>query len=940
MEQYTESQYDDDLTIDNEEYDDSFETSDFDLFAFAGEDDSPISRLKTLVLSLDWEITDTVLQQFNDEIVDLKDVWADDKINMVYLQALEKIGKYIYREKADAHPKSIRLLLNMYYNLERIVLSDELDAAEKKQILIQDVRRFEKLKKLISGPALDEEVPVDERGGVMEPDVAEVVVEQQTAPELFELKALVFGIDWEITEQQLLELRNEVKNLQQVYADSRPRLVFLQGIGTIGTYIRKRKVDSHPDAFKILRSFFDGLEKIVQTPGITLDEEKKVLIPEVRRFEAFKKIIETEKSAPKKEFAPSAPGPIEAVASVTPAIAPAFSDLPDDGVRGFQEEEEAAALGADNSANVDARLSSFFGDGQKAAGKKPVQAKRSTEEQEAEKFSAAFFGADTGTDEPCLTIDREAALKGVEVETDADDDSDEERLPAFGGDIAPALADSDEISSFSEQELSEASVAAPAEPAAELRAEVPATPVVAKKEIVEPFSEPATEPVVEPSASIVDSAEDEIDGRLASFFDKDDGGIAARSAPSFSSTPAELALQGVDVETDGDEDNDIELEPITGPALGGFEPEPERGPSPAFESAPAPQVIEPALEEIFEEPVAQPEPAPFKPAPAFADLENIEEESPESDQPESDIESEVVSEVESQLDQFFNFEAPVQAELPPEEEQVVVESANEEVEPVVAPEVVEADIMEALPPDEPFAAEPQEDEIVFDLAEEAEFVVEDLSVEFEPEAEEINVPTAAAEEAVAEQVEEPVIRQQTGRFAELQGCIQSLELQLDDSIITGLYSELKKLRESEANTSLEKSYLQLISTVCQHIDKFRYDSDDRSNGLLQAILSDLRKSSVVEPAAAQETLLTHTGNVLQWQHEMLSEAAEARAERKVSHEQEQPVAESYQTEETAATPQQLLSDQQLADVVRREIDMLRDTLKREINELRKAMNNQ
>ena len=150
MERYTDSQYDDDLTIGADDYDDSFETTDIDLFEFGGDDDSPISRLKTLVLSIDWEITDEVLLQFHDEVIDLKDIWANDKINMVYLQALEKIGMYIYKEKADSHPNSIKLLLSMYYNLERIVLSEELSAAEKKQILLDDVRRFEKLKKLIA----------------------------------------------------------------------------------------------------------------------------------------------------------------------------------------------------------------------------------------------------------------------------------------------------------------------------------------------------------------------------------------------------------------------------------------------------------------------------------------------------------------------------------------------------------------------------------------------------------------------------------------------------------------------------------------------------------------------------------------------------------------------------------------------------------------------
>jgi pilus assembly protein FimV len=99
VEQHTGSQYDDDLTVGMDEYD-SLQTGNVDLFEFVGDEESPITRLKTIILSIDWEISDDILRQFNIELLDLKDIWANDKINLVYVQALEKISKYIYQEKA------------------------------------------------------------------------------------------------------------------------------------------------------------------------------------------------------------------------------------------------------------------------------------------------------------------------------------------------------------------------------------------------------------------------------------------------------------------------------------------------------------------------------------------------------------------------------------------------------------------------------------------------------------------------------------------------------------------------------------------------------------------------------------------------------------------------------------------------------------------------
>jgi pilus assembly protein FimV len=262
VKQYTESQYDDDLTLGSDDYDDSYYSDADDLFELSTDNESPISRLKSLVLSIDWEITDDVLRQFNEELVDLRSIWAGETINLVYVQALEKLSKYIYQNKADSHPSAIKLLLTFYYNLEKIVSSPDLPEEQKKEILLEDVKRFENLKRQIKVQPVSA-APVAPPVPTVSAKIAKPVTGES---ELFNLKAIVLGIDWEITEQDLNELRKEVLRLEEKYAESRPKLILLQGIGTLAAYIKVKKSNSHPDAFKILQHFYEQLECIVERP--------------------------------------------------------------------------------------------------------------------------------------------------------------------------------------------------------------------------------------------------------------------------------------------------------------------------------------------------------------------------------------------------------------------------------------------------------------------------------------------------------------------------------------------------------------------------------------------------------------------------------------------------------------------------------------------------
>ncbi|WP_143005443.1 hypothetical protein [Desulforhopalus singaporensis] len=431
MEQQTGNQYDDDLTIDTEEYDDSYYSGSENLFDYVADEDLPITRLKSLVLSIDWEITDDILLEFNEELIGLKEYWADSRINLIYLQALEKISKYIYTKKADAHPSAIKLLLTLYQNLEKIVLETSWSDEQKKELLYEDVRRFEQLKAHIKNEAMKESNgSARDRGGNED--------RKRTAKkQLLKLKSIVLGIDWEITDEDLSGLRHEVQRLDGELGQSRPKKILLQGIGSLGAYIDQKKSNAHPEAFKVLHIFYSALEAMV-VGNLSLEEEKEILFPAVTKFNAFKTVLEEAAASAKSDQTKVDGGEDSGTApeyqnedDEDGEIRPAFADIPEDEIHGFQAQEEAESLGFASPDDVVSHVGTFFADEDLQEDMLP---------ETAGKEGAVLPEGDAGL-ERGFDVPRDVALQGVDVESDADDELDEPALPELDGDYAPALCD-------------------------------------------------------------------------------------------------------------------------------------------------------------------------------------------------------------------------------------------------------------------------------------------------------------------------------------------------------------------------------------------------------------------------------------------------------------------------------------------------------------------
>lgn len=112
--------------------------------------DDVLRALKAVVLSIDWEINDETMSGLMDQIAVLKNVYQQDRVLLLFLQLLGKLGVYIKAKKANAHPDSIKLLNSAIQSFEKAVLDNKLSESDRKKLLQDQVSRFVELKERVS----------------------------------------------------------------------------------------------------------------------------------------------------------------------------------------------------------------------------------------------------------------------------------------------------------------------------------------------------------------------------------------------------------------------------------------------------------------------------------------------------------------------------------------------------------------------------------------------------------------------------------------------------------------------------------------------------------------------------------------------------------------------------------------------------------------------
>jgi len=103
---------------------------------------SPLKDLKSTVLSIEWELTEEIMEKFDDEINKLSKLFAEDNIVLGFLRILRFLGRYIKVKGIESHYVSIKLLLSVYDDLERVLLTREITEEKKHAVLLGNIEKY------------------------------------------------------------------------------------------------------------------------------------------------------------------------------------------------------------------------------------------------------------------------------------------------------------------------------------------------------------------------------------------------------------------------------------------------------------------------------------------------------------------------------------------------------------------------------------------------------------------------------------------------------------------------------------------------------------------------------------------------------------------------------------------------------------------------------
>ncbi|MCB9481515.1 MAG: hypothetical protein H6680_06820 [Desulfobacteraceae bacterium] len=110
----------------------------------------PLDNLNAILLSLDWEITDELINSYLSEIRKLKTKYGTDKFCDYFFRILDNLGRYIKKNLGAAHPESVSMMQSIHQSLESIFLNSELSEVQKKKVFYKEYNKYLKFKQKIT----------------------------------------------------------------------------------------------------------------------------------------------------------------------------------------------------------------------------------------------------------------------------------------------------------------------------------------------------------------------------------------------------------------------------------------------------------------------------------------------------------------------------------------------------------------------------------------------------------------------------------------------------------------------------------------------------------------------------------------------------------------------------------------------------------------------
>jgi hypothetical protein len=108
-----------------------------------------LEKLKSMVLSIDWEITESCLTDLIDETDFLLPQFQSDRLSHTLLRMLKAVGRYIRRRQARAHPDAIKRVMSVFASLEKLTESMPLEEEIRKEIVAKEIAAFKNLKEQV-----------------------------------------------------------------------------------------------------------------------------------------------------------------------------------------------------------------------------------------------------------------------------------------------------------------------------------------------------------------------------------------------------------------------------------------------------------------------------------------------------------------------------------------------------------------------------------------------------------------------------------------------------------------------------------------------------------------------------------------------------------------------------------------------------------------------
>ncbi|MBF0233019.1 MAG: hypothetical protein HQK65_08270 [Desulfamplus sp.] len=267
---------------------------------------SPLSELKHLTLFIDKGITHEVSRKIIKLADQLEQQWQQDKVLLTFVKMIRALSDYAASKKSNTHEDVTVLIHSIVDQMDKLSKppGKNLPVSKKQAILSEEIEKYNVLKQQIRSTPKE-----DHSEDVYQSEMEDHIIS--------ELKSIILSLDWEISDEIIHRLDKEVNRLQRHWQNSKIHLSFLQMFKSIGNYVLSKGSNTHPDSISLLNSLYKNFEQIALNPSMKMEDQKAILLEEMKKFNALKKTIS---SGRKNKVTPS---------FVTQEAKPALSPMDD-----------------------------------------------------------------------------------------------------------------------------------------------------------------------------------------------------------------------------------------------------------------------------------------------------------------------------------------------------------------------------------------------------------------------------------------------------------------------------------------------------------------------------------------------------------------------------------------------------------------------------------